>query len=157
MKNNSIKKIRIVSFIIRWWSVGAVYFFIGWGTQLGSYDNSLDIIIILGGIIGLFQSFIVNPILKMLYNLGDQKKYLEKSVMEKVSYRLQNVVVSMLIVYLVTVLYEGINIAAIHLKNLDPDTIVLAGEPILFASFYMLIYTFLNLIMVRIKKRRKIA
>jgi hypothetical protein len=47
--------------------------------------------------------------------------------------------------------------AAIYLKNLDPDTIVLAGEPILFASFYMLIYTLLDLILVRMKKRRKIT
>lgn len=157
MKNNSLRKIRIVSFIIRWWSVGAVYFFIGWGTQLGSYDNTLDIIIILGGIIGLFHSFIVNPILKMLYNIGDKKKYLEKSVMEKVSYRLQNVVVSMLIVYLVTLLYQGINVVMIYAMKLDPDTVVLAGEPILFATFYMLIYTLFNHVILIIKKRRKIS
>ncbi len=157
MKNNALKKVKLISFLIRWWSVGAVYFFIGWGTQLGTYDNPIDIIIVMGGIIGLCNSFVVNPILKMLFNAGDPKKYLEKSVMEKVSFRLQNVVISMFIVYFVTKIYEIINLVIIELMHLNPNTVVLAGEPILFATFYMLIYSLLNEVTMTIKKRRKMA
>ncbi|WP_459843131.1 hypothetical protein [Fusibacter bizertensis] len=152
-KNNSSKKIKWIAFLIRWWSVGAMYFFIGWGTQLGNYDRPIDMIFILGGAIGLFNSFIVNPALKMLFDIGDQKKYMERTIMEKVSFRLQNVVASMFIVYLVTIIYDVINRGAIVIFSLPVETVVLPGEPILFAVFYMMIYTVLTQLIKNVKNR----
>lgn len=153
LNNNASNKNKWITFIIRWWSVGAMYFFIGWGTQLGNYDHPLDMIFILGGAIGLFNSFVVNPSLKMLFDIGKQKKYLEWTIMEKVSFRLQNVVASMFIVYLVTIIYDVINRTAIIFLKLPDETVFLPGEPILFATFYMIIYTICVQLIKNVKNR----
>ncbi|WP_461207096.1 hypothetical protein [Clostridium sp. DL1XJH146] len=156
MYKDKTKKNNLIILLIRWWSVGAVYFFIGWGTKLGSYNSSIDFVIMLGIVIGLFNSLIINPIIKMLYNVGSKKSYLESSVWEKIWSRLKEVALAILIVYLVTLVYYVINIGAISLLNLSKETVVLPGEPIIFALFYVLIYQLFAYINKKIRSRRNV-
>jgi len=146
---------KLIVFLIRWWSIGAVYFFVGWGTNLGSYNHPLDFVLMLGIAIGLFLTFITHPVLRMLYNVNPGR-YLDSTIMEKVSYRLRNVVASIAIVYLVTLIYQIINEGAIQLLGLSQETVFLPGEPILFATFYMIIYSLLIGLIENVKTRSKI-
>ncbi len=150
-----IKKNKLYIFLIRWWSVGAVYFFIGWGTQLGSYEGMIDFVLALGIAIGLFHSFVVHPVLKDMFSMGQEKKYTETTVMEKVSNRLLDVVIAIFIVYLVMVVYSMINITAVILFSLSSSTVILPGEPILFGLFYTTISYGLSKIVQTIKRSKK--
>lgn len=138
--NKKEKRVKLYVFLIRWWSIGAVYFFVGCGTNLGAYNHPLDFVLMLGIGIGLFLTFITNPVLRMLYNINPGK-YLDTSIMEKVSYRLRNVVAAIGIVSLVTLAYQSINQLAIIILGLSEEAVFLPGEPILFATFYMIIYS----------------
>lgn len=152
MRNQLKRKDKIIIFLMRWWAVGAVYFFIGWGTRLGSYTHSIDFILMLGIAIGLFNSYVVDTAVRMLYNRGPQVGYLDKTIMMKVSLRLQSVVLSTFIVFIVSMIYININKAAIVLFDLDPERVFLPGEPILFAVFYMIAYTLIDQIVQRVKR-----
>lgn len=146
-------KTKLIVFLIRWWSVGAVYFFIGWGTRLGAYTSSIDFVIMLGISIGLFNTFIVHTALKMLYDIGPDRQYLETTIAEKISYRLRHVVASIGIVYLVTLIYSIINRTAILLLDKPSEYVLLPGEPIIFGLFYMAIYSLFVSLVNSIKKR----
>ncbi|MDC7235465.1 MAG: hypothetical protein PQJ58_19710 [Spirochaetales bacterium] len=135
------RKQKLYVFLIRWWSVGAVYFFIAWGTQLGRYSDTADLVFFLGTSIGLFTTLIVNPALKMLFNAGWHKAYGSSTAWERLRIRLLDVGLALLITLVVSFLYEGINRTAIVLLDLQEDQVFLPGEPILFGLFYTLILT----------------
>ncbi|MCG8572799.1 MAG: hypothetical protein MJB14_21920 [Spirochaetes bacterium] len=137
-----LSKKTLVTFFIRWWSAGAVYFFIGWGTQLGnkSSSSSVDFIFFLGLGLGLFFSFIVNPVIKMLYQVEWMQSYGEFGFLKKILFRLGAVVLANIIVLLVHMFYWFIHAVAIRLFHLPGETVILPGEPILFGLIYTLFY-----------------
>ncbi len=137
--------------LCRWWFVGMVYFLIGFGTSLGNSIDPLDLILVLGIGIGMGTVFIFHPIVYYMFNIKRRgkianKKYQSRSVMEGVSLSLVEVVRCFAVVVLVFFVYQGINIALIALLGLAEDVVVVAGEPILFAVFFVLIYNASNAI-----------
>jgi hypothetical protein len=151
------KRTKIIIFLLRWWAVGAVYFFIGWGTNLGKYTSMIDFVIMLGIVIGVFQSFIVFPVLRQMFGYGRRKRMLETTTMERVSDNLLQVVLSIGTVYLVTLVYTMINSLAILIFGLSDTQVFLPGEPILFGLFYVLIAYFFKSFYESIKLRGKAA
>ena len=136
---NKKKKDLLYAFLIRWWAIGAVYFLIGWGTQLGRQSTIIDLVFFLGLAVGLVNTFLVNPALKMLFNMGWHKSYGSSTFMERFVCRLKDVGLGLLSVSLVMVIYQIINSGAINFFDYPSNKIFLPGEPILFGLFYALL------------------
>lgn len=123
-------------FLIRWWAIGAVYFLIGWGTPLGRFNSLIDLIFFLGLAIGIINTFFVNPVLKMLYNIGWHKSYGSSTFGERFICRAKDISLGIVSAVIVMGIYQGINSLAISLFSFPEDQIFLPGEPILFGLFY---------------------
>jgi len=129
--------------IVRWWSAAAVYFFVGWGTSLGSQTSVIDFVFFLGLAIGIVEMFIVAPIIRNMFNTREGFYWRQKTVWQQAGIRLVIVFRSMFIVSMIVLTYDVINIAAIRIVGLHPDTVLVPGEPILFGIFYLVYFTLL--------------
>ena len=130
--------------LIRWWAVGAVYFFVGWGTGLGNQGSLIDFIFFLGLAIGIMNIVVVNPVLRMLFNLGPERNYKDIPLIEKVKRRLGEILKSILIVLIIVYIYNFINMALIKILDLSPETVAFPGEPITFGIIYVIVYLVLE-------------
>lgn len=146
---------RNISLVIRWWAAGAVYFFVGWGTSLGNQQFIIDFVFFLGLIMGVFNILIINPGLRLMFNIGTSRPAHENTPIQRVSDYLVELLKNIFIMLMIAFIYIGINSAARYLFNLPPEAIVLPGEPILFGVFYVFIFWLIELITMRIKKRRE--
>jgi hypothetical protein len=156
MKNTkAYRKQQIAVFLIRWWAIGAVYFFIGWGTQLGRYSNIIDLIFFLGLSIGLASTFVINPVLKMLYNIGWHKSYGSSTVKERIVCRIKDLSLGFVTAFFIMFIYQIINEGAIRFFQYPDDQIFLPGEPILFGLFYAIITQLILALISLISKRKK--
>jgi hypothetical protein len=131
---------RRIALIIRWWAAGAVYFFFGWGTTLGNQASILDFVFSLGIIMGLFSMLIVNPVLRMAFNLGPDRKPKNYALSQRVSDYLVEMIKNVLIMFVVALIYVGINSAINVAFGLPETNISVPGEPILFGIFYVLVW-----------------
>ena len=155
-KKNPTKKAKLYVFLIRWWCAGAVFFFIGWGTTAGSRTSILDLVVLLAIAMGLFNSFIVNPAIKMLFNIGKQKEYKDMTVAKRVMMRLKDVGVALVTIALISWIYDTVNVVAIQLFNLSNQAVFLPTEPLLFGLFYALIMTLGGYVIPKILTRMKV-
>ncbi|MCD7754787.1 MAG: hypothetical protein LUJ09_00385 [Firmicutes bacterium] len=131
--------------LVRWWFAGAVYYLIGMGTELGMNSDSLDFIFFLGLGMGITSAFILNPIIYGFFNVKRRgksysKKYLERSSLQNAMLRLLEIFRCFVCVVLVVLVYQYLNLALIAIFDLQSDTAVIAGEPILFGVFYTIVY-----------------
>jgi len=129
-----------LSRLIRWWSVSAVYFFIGWGTGLGFQSTVIDFIFFLSIAIGIFDMFVVNPVIYNMFNVKNPMKLGEKSIWQRVRYRLLYFFKVFVIVGFVVITYDLINLTAIKVFAIAADRVFLPGEPIMFGVFYSIYY-----------------
>ncbi|MBE2220708.1 MAG: hypothetical protein IAF02_04165 [Anaerolineae bacterium] len=143
---------RNISLIIRWWAAGAVYFFIGWGTGLGNQQYLIDFVVILGLIMGMFNIIIINPGLRMMFNIYPRRPRQEDTAWQRISDYLVEMLKNIFIMYLIAMLYIVINKSLIALLNLTPETVPLPGEPILFGLFYVIIFVLIEKIAQKIKE-----
>ena len=143
---------RRMALIIRWWSAGAIYFFFGWGTSLGSQAAILDFVFWLGIAMGVFNMLIVNPVLRMGFNLGPDSKISRGSyaLSQRVSDYLVEVIKNIVIMFIVALIYVGINSGINLAFGLPATNISLPGEPILFGVFYVLVWSLFGWITQRI-------
>lgn len=140
-------------FLIRWWSGGAIYFLIGWGTQLGRYDSLIDLVFFLGLSIGIANTFIINPIIKMLFNIGWHKAYGSSTYIERIICRIKDISLGFIVTLSVMILYSFINSIANSFLSLSAGEIFLPGEPLLYGLFYATIITLYIVIINKIKQR----
>ncbi|MDF2698622.1 MAG: hypothetical protein K0Q49_178 [Haloplasmataceae bacterium] len=140
--------------LLRVWAVGAVYFFIGWGTSFGQADSYLDSIFFLALGITLITILVVNPIIRGMLKTSLDKKYNETTVSSKVFNRLTIFFESLLIVILIVLTYQLINQILIVVLKLSEEVIVLPVEPFLFSLFYFIYYYLLNKIIFVFIKRK---
>lgn len=141
----------LIAFLIRWWTAGAVYFFLGWGTRLGTRESSFDLVFFLGLTIGALNSLVVDPVIQMTFGIGNAKPYREMTTAGRVWRRLATVMQALGVVVLVTLLYQGINVAATHLFTLDEGQVFLPGEPILFGLFYAGLASAIRVLVARLR------
>ena len=151
MENNqqrirSRKKEILYELLIRWWGAGAVYFFIGWGTQIGAQSSLFDLVFILGISCGFFTIVILDP---LIYNVLDierkngslyNKSYLERTIIQNVMLRSIEIIKGIVIVILIFFVTNMINIALIYILNLSESSVPLPGEPITFGLMYIGFY-----------------
>jgi len=143
---------RIISLIIRWWAAGAVYFFIGWGTGLGNQQTMIDFVVTLGLVMGLFNILIINPGLRMLFNIGRKRPAHENTYWQRMSDYLVELVKNVFIIFCVAMIYRLINTVLISLMDLPADNVPLPGEPILFGIFYVIVFLLLEWINKMVKR-----
>jgi len=143
---------RIISIIIRWWAAGAVYFFIGWGTGLGNQQTMIDFVVTLGLVMGLFNILIINPGLRMLFNIGRKRPAHENTFWQRISDHLVELVKNIFIIFVVAIIYRLINTVLISLMDLPADNVPLPGEPILFGIFYVIVFLLLEWITKMVKR-----
>jgi uncharacterized membrane protein len=124
--------------LARWWFVGALYFFLAFGSPWGTSSGALDLILFLCGGIGIAMAFIFNPVVKAMF--GPKQEAKTRSLMAGVGNKLAEIVWCSVVVLLVSATYQGINSLWVQLRDLPADTIVLKGEPFLFATFFMIYY-----------------
>lgn len=166
MKNNKLetrnpKKEKIIEALIRWWGAGAVYFFIGWGTGLGSQSDAFDFIFILGVVAGLVTIVVLDPLIYGMLDIERKdgklynKKYFERTIFQNVFVRSAEIIKAIVIVIGVFLTYNLINIALIHLLDVSDTSIPLPGEPITFGIFYILFYYLIRYIIRLIKHKKE--
>jgi hypothetical protein len=135
---------RRISLIIRWWAAGAVYFFIGWGTMLGTQQSTIDFVFALGLVMGLFNILIINPGLRLLFNIGRKRPPHENTFWQRISDHLVELLKNIFIMFVIAMIYRMINQVLISLLALPADSVPLPGEPILFGVFYVFVFVCLE-------------
>ena len=143
---------RNISLLIRWWAAGAVYFFIGWGTFLGNQQSSLDFVFSLGLVMGLFNILIINPALRMMFNLGPPRPPREYGYWRRLRDYLGELLTSIVIMFVIALMYRAINTLLIALLSLSSEAVPLPGEPILFGLFYVVVFVLLEISVKRINR-----
>ena len=129
--------------ILRWWLVGMCYFMIGFGTQAGAQNDPLDLIFFLGVGIGLMTVVIYNPI---AYNAFDivrggeivSKTRKNRSGAAKARDNLLEIVLSLCVVVLIYMTYQGVNELLVQMLEREAGTVIIPGEPFGFAALYVL-------------------
>ena len=138
--------------LIRWWAAGAVYFFIGWGTPIGQ-QSMIGLAFSLGLVLGLFNTLIINPGLRLLFNIGPKKRPPhENTYAQRLSDHLVELFKTIFIVFTVTIFYVFINRIIILVSDFPPDSVPFPGEPIMFGIFYIFVFWCLDLLINKIKK-----
>lgn len=140
---------------MRWWSGGAIYFLIGWGTPLGRYSSLIDLVFFLGLATGLVNTFLINPIFKMLYNRGWHKSYGSSTYMERVKCRIKDITMGFIVTITVMGIYNLINSIAVKVLTIPENEVFLVGEPILYGLFYTAIITLFIFAINKIEQRIK--
>lgn len=137
--------------MIRWWAAGAVYFFVGWGTSIGQ-QSMIGLILSLSLIMGLLNILIINPSLRMVFNIGSAKRPKhEDTFFQRLSDRLVELLKTLFIVATVAMIYVAINSAIIIIRDLPSDAVPLPGEPIMFGIFYVFVFWCLDVLVKKTK------
>lgn len=155
MKPEGIRKYfsdRTISRIVRWWAAGAIYFFVGWGTSLGNQANMIDFVFWLGVAMGLFSMLIVNPVIRMAFNLGPSRRPKTYAISQRVSDYLVEIIKNIFIIFCIALIYIGLNSAINAAFDLSAENISLPTEPIGFGIFYVLIFVILEQLVERIRQ-----
>ena len=144
-----------IEYILRWWTASAVYFFIGWGTGFGQQSTIIDFVFFLGIALGVFEMFVMNPIINHMLNTGKRKPSKDKTVMQKVFYRLGYFLQIYIILIWIVIVYDVINMVGGALMGLEADQVFLPGEPILFGVFYIVTYILIESLKAKVRRSRQ--
>lgn len=123
----------IKALFIKWWFAGAVCYFIVFG--FGNSMTSLDNLALTGVVLGLIVDVLVNPIFRMMES--DRKEY-NAYMMFPFPFKafwtiITNIVYYLAVVYLVGLIYGAIG------TYLFPETNNFGVEPLLFATFTLIV------------------
>ncbi|MFI3254605.1 MAG: hypothetical protein R3Y63_09755 [Eubacteriales bacterium] len=140
--------------LLQWWVVGAVYFFIGFGTGVAN-TGAIDFIFFLGVSIAIAHIVVFYPIAYNMFTLSRRgeiinKKYFQRTIPQNVMLSLGEVFRCMGITILVYFTYHWINVGLVAITNDVEGTVLLPGEPVLFAIFFMFYFTLSKSIMDRL-------
>lgn len=131
--------------LFQWWIVGAVYFFIGFGTAIPQ-TGAIDFIFFLGIGIGMVHILIYYPIIYNMFTLTRNgkvinQKYFQRTIMQNVLVSLGEVLRCLALTILVYFTYQVINMGLVIIREEPVGTVILPGEPILFAVFFVGYFT----------------
>lgn len=136
-KSGKLQKIPtfIKAILIKWWFAGAACFFFLWG--LGSIvQDQIVLLIILAMGIGMITDLLTNNFLRFLESSDREYDKWMIFPWRKWWTIFLNVVWSFILLFLVVKTYDLINMWIIAAQNLDPTSVPLGVEPLLFGVFY---------------------
>ena len=137
-KSGKLQKIPtfIKAIFIKWWFAGACCFFFLWG--LGSViTNQIALLIVLGFGLGVVTSYLTNNFLRFLESSDREYDIWIIFPWRKWWVIFLDVAYSFALLYLVVKTYDLINIIIINSQGLDPTSVPLGVEPLLFGVFYL--------------------
>ncbi|MDE6946741.1 MAG: hypothetical protein K2P14_06130 [Anaeroplasmataceae bacterium] len=134
----------------RWWFVGAICFFIAWGTDLGKNDP-FDLVFVLALVISFGHILIFNPIVYGMFDIKRNgkivnKKIGERRVWEGALMKTLDFFQCLLVSILVYGAYEGINRMIIHFSDLTGTTVPFPIEPFGYATLFLTFYLIISFI-----------
>lgn len=121
---------------IKFWFAGAVCFFFIWGLG-GFLADQLDLLLVTGLALGIVTDLMTNPVLRFFEKTKGENARWMMVTRKTHSGLFLNILYGYLVLFLVFVLYNVINIAAIRLTGAPEDQVILGVEPILFGLFYL--------------------
>jgi len=129
----------------RWWLAGAVYFFIAFGTPLGSHVSAMDLVFVLGSAMGLLTVFVFDPVTYRMFNIRRRGKiindaYVTRKLPRRIASGILMVAKCIFTVILVAATYQAVNVLVAIARDLPQETVSWKGEPFLFATLYTLYY-----------------
>ena len=116
-------------FLIEWWSMGAIYFFIGFGS-LAAYSDALDLIFFLGVTIGVVKTYLIP---KFIDEINPYEKKTKTSLFRLSKNTLMGLVLTVAVIYT----YDFINSRLVDVLNLSSGKVIVYPEPILFGLLYI--------------------
>lgn len=145
--------------IARWYLAGALYFFLAFGTPLGGQFTTIDLTLVLAMVMGMLTVFVFDPIIWRVFDVTVDGKNQNEAYFKQpqhVAYgrKLLELVRCMVTVFLVTAVYQWVNIAIVKIGNLPEGTVVWKGEPFLFATVYTVLYVLTDKILLALRRRR---
>ncbi|MBR1711700.1 MAG: hypothetical protein IJ719_23230 [Clostridia bacterium] len=131
--------------LLKFWLYGACCFFFLWG--IGYYvRNTLDQLVIMAFAMGIVNDLLVNPMLRYIARVkGGNDRFMMYPKKKYVNLFL-NILHSMLVIFLVFLLYSGINLF-LNAVYQTPDAVHLGVGPILFGLFYLIF----DLLLIKMK------
>ena len=118
---------------IKGWFAGAVCFFFIWGLG-GMLASELDILFVTGMALGAVTDLLTNPVLRFFEKTpGENARWMMVTRKGTFGFFL-NILYGYVILFLVFLLYNGINLIASRLLG-TAGAVVLGVEPILFGAF----------------------
>jgi len=144
------KKNRYIEIALRAWAAGAVYFFIGWGTQVAQ-SSIFDFVFFLGVSLAIFDLLVITPVVNgMLKNELRNHNY---SIKKGSLLKLANIIKNLFIVVIMVNIYNIINLVLITLLNLSTDAVPFAGEPITFGIIYIILWLLIDGLVRRVQEK----
>ncbi len=145
--------------IARWYLAGVVYFFVAFGTPLGSQLSTIDLVFTLASATGLLTVFVLDPILWRMLDLCEHGKVVNIAYFARkrgISYlfKLAQLARCMACVLFVSAIYHMVNVAMRHAWGLPDSFVVLKGEPFLFATLYVAMYGMTEKVRLALKKEK---
>lgn len=133
--------------LIKAWFAGAVCFFFIWGLGELLGGNELDILFVTGMALGAVTDLMTNPVLRFFEKTpGENARWMMVS-RKGYSSLFLNILYGYLVLFLVFLLYNGINLAAAGITGV-PDRVVLGVEPVLFGVFCLGV----DLLLIQLKR-----
>lgn len=138
----------------RWWFVGAIYFFVGWGTGLGNSKSAFDLIFILSLATSVGMIFIFNPIVYGMFEIERNGVIINKKINERSAWvgalmKIGEFFKCFIVTILVFFSYQFINLGINKWLGKTADTVVIKGEPIIYATLFVIFYNFLCFIIYK--------
>lgn len=93
---------------------------------------------------GIFNILIINPGLRLLFNIGRKRPPHENTFWQRLSDYLVELLKNIFIMFAVAMIYRLINQVLVTLLSLPADAVPLPGEPILFGAFYVFVFVCLE-------------
>lgn len=119
--------------LIKAWFAGAVCFFFMWGLG-GLLGSELDILVVTGFALGAVTDWLTNPVLRFFEKTPGENARWMMVTRKSYSGLFLNVLYGYVILFLVYMLYNGVNLAVAHMTGIM-DRVILGVEPILFGVF----------------------
>jgi len=137
--------------LFRWWLAGAVYFFLAFGSSLGKNLSSIDLTFMLAVAMSFLTILIFNPVMYSMYDITKHGKvmnnfYKHHSITEGVIMKLVEFFKCSFSVVLVSLTYYYANVFLIKITEAEQGNIILKGEPILFATLFIIFYQLISLL-----------
>lgn len=118
---------------IKFWFAGAVCFFFIWGLG-GLMGSELDLLVVTGLALGVVTDLMTNPVLRFFEKTEGENARWMMVTRKSYSGLFLNILYAYLILFLVFLLYNGINMAIAGITGIT-DTVFLGVEPVLFGLF----------------------
>lgn len=124
--------------LIKYWFAGAVYFFIGQGIASLNTIDQLDLVLVLGIVLGMVMNVFVSNIYRYLET--DKPDFAPYMVFrsKKLYVFFLDIVYNIVLSFIIAYTYNTINLLAIHFGWVGEGGVWLTAEPLLYGLFYLL-------------------